>query len=340
MPRRLTSEEKLILRSLLNDPLTYWELISIARMVFPLFSSTINKLISQKLINYKKYKFSLTIEGKLIAAQQNLLPIISNQINYIEALDQANKTKYRLIQKDLIKICSGRPKRLEKLDQAFAPAQVALSRAIFMHLNADLENSSILLVGDDDCLGAALALTKLPNKVTVLEYDLRLISYYKSLELPNLEIIHYDARQVLPKQLVKRFDVFFTDPTPTIEVTTLFLSRCFQGLKQKGIGYFTISELEASWKKWQKFQLITATSGFAITDIVRGFNTYELSSPWLMKSNWKVITKSPVKPLNVPRLNWYKSSLVRIQSTGKIDIPYKKNMHFKKNIYMDKELLG
>ena len=60
--------------------------------------------------------------------------------------------------------------------------QLLTEEAIFTKLNimseqGDLKNKNIVCIGDDDMFAIALALTKLPKSITVLDIDDRIINY-------------------------------------------------------------------------------------------------------------------------------------------------------------------
>ena len=97
----------------------------------------------------------------------------------------------------------------------------------------------------------------------------------------------------MPAHFRGQFDVFFTDPVETVKGLLLFLSRCTEGLRGPGAsGYFGLSYLEASWRKWRKIQQGILDMGFAITDMLGAFQDYQLEN--IVAQGYPVARMAPV----------------------------------------------
>ncbi len=177
-------------------------------------------------------------------------------------------------------------------------------------------NGRIFVVGDDDLFSIAASLTGMPEKVVVVDIDERLINFINRMADEyslSVEAFVYDVQQAFPDEFKKKFDVFVTDPVETIPGLKLFLSRGVSTLKGVGgAGYFGITTLEASRKKWYEIQRMIHDMGFVITDLMRRFNVY----PEDEKNFFRFQEKLPiVKHLQVKvDYNWYNSTLFRIEA--------------------------
>jgi len=239
-------------------------------------------------------------------------------------------------------ICKNRPINLPEFDQGSILEEDVIKRVEFIYERGDLLNSNILVIGDDDLISIALGLTGLPKKIYVLEIDDRLVNYIQENKNKfnlSIEVIKYDVRKSLPKELVGKFDIFITDPSETIKALKIFLSRGMKSLKKEGSGYFGLTTIESSLKKWFKVEKFIIENGFVITDIKRNFSVYPLS---VKDENWDAFEKtiSIFKKIEKPKIeNWYYSSFIRIERIKNISI---ENINYNvntKNFYLDKETL-
>ncbi|HDM25199.1 MAG TPA: putative methyltransferase, partial [Thermoplasmatales archaeon] len=127
----------------------------------------------------------------------------------------------------------------------------------------------------------------------------------------NIEAFTYDVQEPLSKDLKKCFDVFISDPVETIPGIRLFLSRGVSALKGVGSsGYFGLTTLEASVKKWYEIQKILHSMGFVITDIIRKFSIYGGEENFLREENLPIVKKIKEKV----DFDWYSSSFYRIEA--------------------------
>ena len=214
-----------------------------------------------------------------------------------------------------------------------------IKRVEFIYERGDLVNSKMFIVGDDDLLSIAASLTGFPEKVVVVDIDDRLIDFInetaKDYKLP-IEAIVYDVQKVFPEELKGKFDVFVTDPVETIPGLKLFLSRGVSTLKGVGCaGYFGITTLEASRRKWYEIQKIIHEMGFIITDLRRRFNVY----PQDDKNFFRFQDKLPIVKKIGAKIdyNWYKSTLYRIEAVKQPKPIVEGEMTIDEKVYKDDE---
>jgi len=208
-----------------------------------------------------------------------------------------------------------RPLAKEEFDQWFMTPEHALHRIGFIHARGDLLNRRILIIGDDDLVGIAAAITGLPEEVVVLEVDERIIEFTnkvaKQFDL-RLRAQVFDARHSLPSELAGHFDVFACDPVETVEGCKVFISRGVSGLRGTGCTvYFGLTSLECDKKKWFDIQKMVLGMNFAITDVLRNFTEYP-DPGW--EDRLPIWTHLETKPSSV----WYRSSYIRLEA---IDVP-------------------
>ena len=236
-------------------------------------------------------------------------------------------------------IASKRPEAIEEYDQGFISMNGVIRRVEFIYDRGDLAGSKIFVVGDDDLLSIAASLTDLPSKIFVVDIDERLIDFINKVaneEDLTVEAMKYDVQQAFPEFLRKKFDVFVTDPVETIPGLKLFLSRGVSTLKGEGCsGYFGITTLEASRRKWYEIQKLILEMGFTITDIRRHFNVY----PEEEKNFFRFQDKLPiVKKLGAKiDFNWYSSSLFRIEAITDPKPLVEGEMRIDEKVYKDDE---
>jgi hypothetical protein len=144
------------------------------------------------------------------------------------------------------------------------------------------------------------------------------------------------VQQAFPEDLKRKFDVFVTDPVETIPGLKLFLSRGVSTLRGVGCsGYFGITTLEASRRKWYEIQRMIMDMGFVITDLKRHFNVY----PQEEKNFFRFQEKLPI----VEKLgynvdwDWYNSTLFRIEAVKEPKPIVEGEMIIDEKVYKDDE---
>jgi predicted methyltransferase len=336
----------IILRSLSENPLSYWDILLNS---FDNSINTINsleKLLKDNLIKYENNLFYLTEEGKNLV--KNLLKIKYEDLTCNECNSKGLRiTKYfREVLDNFLEVTKDRPNAIPEFDQGVVEPLTLIYRVIFMYYKGDIENKDIVLIGDDDLTSIILGLSNLPKSILVLEADKRLVDYInnkaQNLNLNNLRAQVYNVEDSVNQELLNSFDTFLTDPVETIEGITLFISRGVSMLKQEGVVYFGLTHLEASYKKWHKIHSNLYSMNLVITDLLDKFQLYDLNPDDIVNKGYRVYTEA-VNKLNIkldkPSKPWYNSAFHRLVLVDKPKPYYSPNEQVKLNrdLYYDDE---
>lgn len=212
-------------------------------------------------------------------------------------------------------ILKERPAPIEEFDQQCITPENILVRVGFMDERGDLAGKEILIIGDDDMVSIALALTGLPKRVVVLEVDTRVNEFInKVAKEHNLQISahNFDVRKPFPEEFKEQFDVFNCDPVETVEGLKLFISAGLQALKGQGsVCYFGLTSLEAGVGKWYRIQEALFGMNLVVTDIRRNFNEYEVTH---FDNTFTMGQKLGANPNGH---TWYWSALWRLEAIAK-----------------------
>lgn len=120
------------------------------------------------------------------------------------------------------------------LDQFFATSATTLRRLDKMLQEGDIQNRDIAVLGDDDLISLAIALTKKAQSITIFEVDPRLVALLNQAKTElnlNLNIIEWDLRASLSTDFHHHFDTVFTDPPYTPGGISLFVTRSLELLR-------------------------------------------------------------------------------------------------------------
>jgi len=126
-----------------------------------------------------------------------------------------------------------RPRRRDDLDQCPATTTTVLKRLLLL-LCSQLENKSILILGDDDLLSVALSACNIPCTILVVDTDLDLLKLIRQKTDPSrIQTFQWDLRESLPTDFLARFDIIFTDPPYTVAGQLAFLRNAVLALRPK-----------------------------------------------------------------------------------------------------------
>ncbi len=320
--------------------ISIYELIERQDLSLKEFFERIREMEREGLITISKGRVKLNEE----VAQQR--PVLK-EIGEI-ACGECEKTGYRITTyfKELLEKWRGlvahRPEAVERFDQGFISETGVIRRVEYIYERGDLLDAEIFIMGDDDLLSIALALTHLPKRIEVVEIDERLVNFINRIAgemgLPlHAEI--FDAQNPLPERFKGKFDVFVTDPVETLPGLTLFVSRATAALRGKGsAGYLGLTTIEASKEKWYEIEKRFLEMGFVITDIRRRFNVYPLGEISFSRYQEKC---QVYKEIGVKAdRDWYTSSLIRLEAI-KAPRPYiTEAMIIDEKVYKDDESLA
>ncbi|HAF71247.1 MAG: Uncharacterized protein XD60_0580 [Acetothermia bacterium 64_32] len=212
------------------------------------------------------------------------------------------------------RIVEARPEAIQEFDQGYVTEESTLYRVAFMWARGDLVGKELLVLGDDDLVSIAAALTGAPRRVVVLDIDERILEFVREVAQGEglcLEVRHHDLRNPLPAGLLSCFDVFFCDPTESLRGFLAFAGRGISALRAPGCaGYLGLTRREASLLKWQAIQRELLSCGAAITDIRDDFHEY-VNWPYIETMRaWDHLPARRVPGRVEP---WYRSALIRIE---------------------------
>ncbi|MGB9813758.1 MAG: bis-aminopropyl spermidine synthase family protein [Thermovenabulum sp.] len=294
----------------------FWEVVYLAQKPFNMVAETVGVLKEEGLVeNSEDGMIRFTSAGQEFVKNEKIYPKRHYACPHCERRGLDLREFDDLI-KRFENETEDRPKAILDYDQGYVTSRTVFGRIALMAERGDLEGKRLLVLGDDDLVSLAAGMSGLPEEVVVLEIDDRLVNYInkkaKELNLP-VKAFKYDFRESLPEEFVGAFDTFTTDPPETIEALELVMKRGLASLKGEGCaGYFGLTKAESSMKKWNEFQrMLLNKFEVAITDIIEDFNHYV---------NWDYLLESIRDDYSFvqvePRLNWYRSSMYRIETVS------------------------
>jgi len=310
---------------------SFWEILRDSDFLLKDFIQAMNEIYEKGLIKTENNRLVLTKKGRKKINESSLMfePKICNKCGGKRILLNDSFKKIFLEYKKIVK---ERPFPELKYFQGYMNEYDVIARIAFIHLCDGLENKKIVLVGDDDLVSIALALTNLAKRICVLDIDEKLGEYINEIckkHKLDIEFYHYDVSDPLPKTFVGKFDIFSSEPLETLSGLKAFLARGVSCLKDNGSGYFGLTRAEASYKKWLEIEKFLNRMNCVITDLISGFSVYPTLYGNISFENF-------VKMLNFPverneGIDWYKSSLFRIEVLGKpkLIIPPEKKIKIK-----------
>jgi len=308
-----------------------WEIIDFQDASLPEFFKKLKEMEKKEILKISDGIVKLTEKGE---------KLLKNNIFKEYKCKFCDGTGYKIIgeiKKKYENIAKHRPKPIEKYDQGYIGINAILRKLAFMMERGDIYGK-IFVAGDDDLFSIALALTGLPKQIVAVDIDERLIDFINGIAKKyklNVEAYVQDFQYEI-RDFQGKFDVFVTDPVETLPGIKLFLSRAVASLKGKGCsGYFGLTTLEASRKKWYEIQKMIYDMGFVITDIRRKFQVYpdDGSNFFQFQEKLPIVKKLKIKS----DYNWYKSALYRIEAIKKPVPLIKGDVKLGKAIYKDDE---
>lgn len=170
------------------------------------------------------------------------------------------------------------------LDQSHCTPETNLRRVAYMHEHGALAGKSVLALGDDDSLSAAVALVgkalsptgKLARRVVALDSDNRILSHLRDIAVSEgalIGLVRHDLRHPLPEGLEGEFDTVSTDPPYSLPGLTLFLSRTIEAVKPEG-GRIFLHFGHRPPAEQLAVQKAIVEMGLVIEQIIPNFNHY------------------------------------------------------------------
>ncbi len=212
------------------------------------------------------------------------------------------------------RIAAGRPEARQEYDQGYVTEETTIARIGFMLAHGDLAGKDLLVLGDDDLVSLAAALTGLPRRVAVLDADPRIPSFIAAAAKAEglaIETYVHDLRLPLPPHLQRVFDTFFCDPTESLRGFLVFAGRGIAALRGPGgAGYLGLTHAEASLAKWRAIQGELLRWGAVLTELRDAFHRY---ANWPYVETMRSWPHLPVKRRPGLLEPWYRSALLRIE---------------------------
>ncbi|MEW6425135.1 MAG: bis-aminopropyl spermidine synthase family protein [Bacillota bacterium] len=291
----------------------FWRVVGLSRLPVEAVAEIIKALIDAGLVAQENGALRLTPGGDAQARARGIVPPIERTCPECagRGLDLGACKELLARFKEM---AQNRPNAILEYDQGYVTPETTVARVALLAAKGDIQGKEIIILGDDDLVSVAAALSGLPRRVVVLEIDPRLIHFIRTLaDTHNLAIKVYrqDIRRRLPAELCRQFDTFLTDPPETVHALELFLTRGLAALKGPCCaGYFGLTYAESSLAEWLTIQQILAAKlKVVVTDIIHNFNEYV---------NWDYLLENTRKDLSFvqvsPRANWYLSSMYRIET--------------------------
>lgn len=314
----------------------FWVSLPLIDQPFNVAAETAKVLHEKGYIEFKGTEIILTEEGKRWAEENYIKPLIISTCERCSGRGISLELFSEVLER-FKEIAKSRPSAIVDYDQGYVTPETTVSRVALLAQKGDIQGKDLFVLGDDDLLSIAAALSGFPKRVVVVEIDERIVKFIEDVskaEGLNIEAIPLDLRNPLPESVLKSFDTFWTDPPETVEALELFVGRGIAGLKGPGCaGYFGVTYSESDRFKWRKFQqVITGRLGAVITDMIPNFNEYV---------NWDYLLdtiRNDIEPLRFkPSINWYRSTQYRIVILE--DTPIFNEPATGKEIYVDKDAL-
>ncbi len=304
-----------IVRMLGKQSRSFWELLSRWEYRLKDFVDVVNEMHSSGELVVRN--------GKLALSKQTLasLPGVLGERTCktckgrgVEVRNTSLLRKFRALLKE-------RPLTTAKYFQGNMDAESVVARVYLMDARDGIAGKRITLVGDDDYLSLALALTGLPSRVVVLEIDERIGGFIEQCSRKyglEIEYVPYNVEQPLPKELIKSGDMFSTEPLETLSGFLTFFARGAATLRNGGVGYVGLTNLECSLEKWKRIQESILGMGFVITDIKRRFSFYPMEYPEDKEYVDQVLKALRFRVNGKTRRIWYFSHLFRVEAVEEV----------------------
>jgi len=260
-----------------DNKLSNKEFSRIVGIPVPVISAVRGELMKSGLLETKNL---LSSTAKIWIEDQLMLKFTSEF--FIEFSPQSNilSKRYQTFFKKVITSLETRPTPEYKYDQSRSNYVTVIKRAILMARNGDVEGKKIVLLGDDDGLGIALAFLNCAREIFVIDIDPRILQYISEFAEENDfdDVLHtqlWDFRSAFPRGWLNKFDVFEMDPPYTVSGFQLFVDRALSLINpdHSFSGYISFGN-KTPFEKW-KCQEYLNSSGLVIEEFIPNFNRYK-----------------------------------------------------------------
>ena len=180
----------------------------------------------------------------------------------------------------LKKYTDQRPSPERRYDQFTATIETTARRASLLSFFGDVKGKRLLFLGDDDFTSVAVANLGEAKSLVVVDIDERILSEIRNVSENHslgIETVKYDAKQKLPKELIGKFDVVFTDPPYTTKGASLFVSRAVELLDPNNKAarvYVCYGNSDRAKEKFLPIYEVLTNSGLMMRWVFDKFNRY------------------------------------------------------------------
>jgi N4-bis(aminopropyl)spermidine synthase len=280
LPDHITQADvQKIMRAILSENAP-WDWFARARIPFPFAVKILTELQDGGYTRYEGDTTRLTARGEQLAQEVGAyaVPTLTCPTCGTSGSDySALADEYATFSK----IFAASPtSQNQDLNQGEMTPESLFRRVAWMLTLGDITGKRVVVLGDDDLASIALALTRQPKEITVLEIDPRLCNYISDVSREHglqIRVLQQDLTKPLPRELLGAFDTFVCDPPETYEGLLLFVEKGLTLLKPGDghAGYFGATIIEGSlnkWKHWQK--KLVCNYDIVYTNIFPAFTLY------------------------------------------------------------------
>jgi N4-bis(aminopropyl)spermidine synthase len=176
-------------------------------------------------------------------------------------------------------IMGGLPAPVRHLDHVPATPATAARRARFLAERFDLAGASVLCLGDHDLTSLALLHVAPTAEVAVVDVDERVLGHVDAVARERgwrVRTVFADLRVELPRSLLGRFELVFSDPPYTPAGVGLFLRRGLEALRRSEFArvLFCYGFGERQPALGLKVQAVVQDLRLVAEAILPGFNRY------------------------------------------------------------------
>lgn len=311
-----------------------WRILDLAGLPVLVTCEVLAALTEEDLVAITGERIHLTKKGLDLAERLGVSAVVELRCPQCRGRG-LDLSPFRDLAQRFHQLALSRPQALQEFDQGYVTEETTIARIAFLLSRGDLGRKEILVLGDDDLVSLAAALTGLPRRVVALDVDERIVSFLGERAKEEglaLEAVHHDLREPLPPEFLRGFDTFFCDPTESLRGFLAFALRGMSALRGPGCaGYLGLTRAEASLAKWRKIQLELLERGAVITDLLYNFHEY-VNWPYIETMRaWKNL---PVKRVPGKSEVWYRSSLIRIELVEEAQV---ENTRYAGDVFTDEE---
>lgn len=269
----------------------------------------LDQLVELKILRFYRRKFSL----------QKKLPHPSIKISDTRCESCDSKIvnidgKLKPILNFMKDVLMKRPKPTFIFDQRPVNTDTIMRRVAYLILKGDVQDKKVAFIGDDDLTSVALAKTGVAKEVVVFDIDKRVLESIESTSKKHklgIKVVKQDLLKNTHQKFQNYFDVFITDPTPTLKPLVLFTNRGIEMLKKGSgrVGY--ISLYPSHMEKTIDFQKMLGKMHLLITDLIPAFNQYDFLEFTYTPSDLRLLKKYAADETKIS----FCEHLMRIETT-------------------------